>query len=380
MFATLGRKVLSFSGVEFHLSRACLTGLTFWIVSTGTASAHVKWFCAYNVAGQPRGLESVLCEDFELLVVLALLGLYVTSLVECSFLGEAISRALDGVTGRLQPYTELMIRIICGFFFVSIWAVGGILLTPELKSTSPVVSILHLLIAAGVLSRRTMPISAVGIGIVFIIAVRNYGLFHLADYPIFLGIAAYLALTSLQRTLFGLAPLDVVRYAAGATLMWASVEKWAYPEWAFPLFGDHPNLAMGFDREFYMRAAGVVEFALAFALIWTPLLRRCAAATLLGFFISACFEFGKIDTIGHSAIIAILFAILLDNRRIEKDDVTLPLLAPAGFCAALVVVLFIYYAGHAALFNTVLQAELRQTTSATGRIDPWLEAGRLNAA
>src|SRR5262249_6544683 len=149
----------------------------------------------------------------------------------------------------------------------------------------------------------TMPLSALGIAVVFATAVWNYGLFHLADYPIFLGVAGYLALTGLRKNLFGVAPLDVVRYATGATLMWASIEQWAYPEWTFPLCIEHPNLAMGFGTEFYMRAAGMVEFALAFALVWTPLIRRCAAAALLGFFISACFEFGKVDTIGHSAII-----------------------------------------------------------------------------
>ena len=40
-----------------------------------SASAHVKWFCAFDVAGQPRGLENVLCPDFELLAGLSLLGL-----------------------------------------------------------------------------------------------------------------------------------------------------------------------------------------------------------------------------------------------------------------------------------------------------------------
>ena len=57
--------------------------------------------------------------------------------------------------------------------------------------------------------------------------------------------------------------------------MWASVEKWAYPEWSYPLFATHPDMAMGFDPAFFMRAAGVVEFAMSFALIWTPLVRRC---------------------------------------------------------------------------------------------------------
>ena len=35
------------------------------LAGTDSASAHVKWFCAYDVAGQPRGLEQVLCQNFE---------------------------------------------------------------------------------------------------------------------------------------------------------------------------------------------------------------------------------------------------------------------------------------------------------------------------
>ena len=44
-------------------------------VAASAASAHVKWFCAFDVAGQPRGLENVLCPDFELLFGLSVLAL-----------------------------------------------------------------------------------------------------------------------------------------------------------------------------------------------------------------------------------------------------------------------------------------------------------------
>jgi hypothetical protein len=155
----------------------------------------------------------------------------------------------------------------------------------------------------------------------------------------------------LQKKPFDIGPLDIIRYATAITLMWASVEKWAYPEWSFPIFISHPGIALGFDSEFYMRAAGVVEFTLAFALLWTPLVRRYAATVLAGMFIAACLEFGKIDAIGHSAIIAALFAIIGDNRRVENDR-RVPLLAPVGLCAALAATLFTYYAGHASIFNT----------------------------
>ena len=48
------------------------------------------------------------------------------------------------------------------------------------------------------------------------------------------------------RDFFGLRPLDVARWAAGLTLMWASVEKWAYPDWTYPLLQKSPSLTMGF--------------------------------------------------------------------------------------------------------------------------------------
>ena len=136
------------------------------------------------------------------------------------------------------------------FFFIAIWGLGGVLLTPELKTNSTLIGIIQLGIAAGMVSRRTMPLSALGIFTLYAVAVWNYGVFHLADYPVFLGVAAYLALTGLQKNFFGARPIDVLRWAAGITLMWASIEKWAYPEWSYPLFigqaGNVDGLYAGF--------------------------------------------------------------------------------------------------------------------------------------
>jgi hypothetical protein len=350
MFRSQRRDVVSASRAIGRLAKAAI-GLSCWVLGTREASAHVKWFCAYDAAGQPRGLENVLCQDFELLLGVALLWIFTGCVIERTSLGELMARSLDRFTEGLRLHTEDMIRAVCGFFFISLWAIGGIILTPELKTASALVGPLQLAIAIGLLSRRTMPLSAAGIVVLFGLAVRDYGTFHLADYPIFLGIAVYLGLTGLQKDLFGVSPLDVVRYATAVTLMWASVEKWAYPEWSFPLLIEHPGITLGFDSEFYMRAAGMVEFTLAFALAWTPLVRRIAATVLLGMFISACFEFGKLDVIGHSAIIVVLVAILSDNRPIAADY-RAAWLAPAGLCGALTVTLFAYYVGHAAIFNT----------------------------
>ncbi len=42
--------------VAAALSLACVLDM----ILAGPASAHIKWFCAYDVASQPVGLENVL--------------------------------------------------------------------------------------------------------------------------------------------------------------------------------------------------------------------------------------------------------------------------------------------------------------------------------
>jgi len=322
-------------------------------VLAGSASAHVKWFCAYNVAGQPDGLENVLCPDFEFLTGLSILALMTGSVLEGTPIGIAMLHAFDRATRLIRENIETIFRAGCAFFFITIWGAGGILLTPELQTSSAIVGAIQLGIAAGMLSRRTMPLSALGIFVLFGIGVWEYGAFHLADYPIFLGVAAYLALVGGQTNFFGNRPIDVLRWTAGITLMWASIEKWAYPEWSYPLFIQHPQMTLGFTPDFFMRAAGAVEFALAFALMWTPLVRRVGAVMLTAMFVSAVPEFGKIDLIGHSLIVVALVGIIADDGGKAwrlRDSWLLPL----GYAASLAIFLASYYAAHAVLFGTTI--------------------------
>ncbi|GJE58946.1 hypothetical protein [Methylobacterium trifolii] len=336
------------------LSAAALA-LPLGLLATGEASAHVKWFCAFDVAGQPRGLEQVLCADFEWLAALSILCLMFGCLAEGTPLGTSLLNALDRVTTRLRTDTELLVRATLGFFFVSLWTLGGIILTPELKTDASWIPWLQLAIAACLIWRRTMPLAGAGIVFLFGFATWQYGAFHLADYPVFLGVAAYLILTGLDRTLYGIRPIDVVRAAAAVTLMWASVEKWAYPDWTAPLLAAKPAMTLGASPELFMKAAGVIEFTLAFALIWTPLVRRTAAIILAAIFVSAVFEFGKVDMIGHSGIIVVLIGIAADDRRVAatRRDVVL---APAYYGAALAGFLALYYVGHSLLFAPLTAA------------------------
>ena len=114
----------------------CLLALLFAVTSTANASAHVKWFCAYDVAGQPLELSNVLCQDFEILIFVAAVGLLAGCFLEKTPLGEAMLRSMDRVTIGIRLHTEEMVRAFCFFFFIGVWTLGGILLTPELTSKS----------------------------------------------------------------------------------------------------------------------------------------------------------------------------------------------------------------------------------------------------
>ena len=339
--------------VKSHIATLCGASVAGVAALSGSAEAHVKWFCAFSVAGQPDGLSNVLCQDFEVLSAIAVGALVFGALVDRSFIGAALNRALDRVFALLAVRPDVPVRAGVGLLMVSVWCLGGVLLTPELKTASPYIPWLQLAIGAGLIDRRTYIVSALGIVVLFGTALSSYGAFHLADYPIFLGIAAYLGALGLNKTIFGQRPLDVLRWSLAVTLMWASVEKWAYPEWTFPLFATHPDMTMGFDPAFYMRAAGVVEFALAFALTLTHFTRRCASIMLAAIFITAIFGFGKIDAIGHAGVIGVLFAMMFDDAKAEAS-VRQVVLLPAKFGAALATFIGIYYVAHAMIYGTTI--------------------------
>src|SRR3954470_22898176 len=91
-------------------SLRCTLASLFSVAGAQAASAHVKWFCAYNVAGQPRVLEQVLCQDFELLAGVAVFWLLAGCLLEGSPLGQSMVRALNRVTNLLRINSEVFVR------------------------------------------------------------------------------------------------------------------------------------------------------------------------------------------------------------------------------------------------------------------------------
>ena len=98
------------------------------------AQAHVKWFAPYIVGAPPRPVGATLRDGwFWLGIALALAFFVGARLVERGAWGAAALDGFDRLTrpvwGRLDDY----VRAIVAAFFVAVFSVGGIYLTPDLK-------------------------------------------------------------------------------------------------------------------------------------------------------------------------------------------------------------------------------------------------------
>jgi hypothetical protein len=308
----------AYSTIGWGLGAPCAV----WPVSP--AAAHVKWFNAdYCVSCQPDMLDHVFDHQWAWLWVLfGLVSLCV--FVIDRLCGDSADRWFDQIVQHFQVRPEDYLRVGLGVFLLCLWTQPGILLTPELRTSDPAISWFQLALAATTLSWRTTWIASCGVFALFGLALEEYGLFHLLDYPIFLGIAVYLAIHSLRFPSLKPFAGSVLVTAVSATLLWASFEKWAYWVWTMPVVAHHPEIRLGFNPKAYVILAGFVEFFLAYFLLSGRFVGRLAAVTLLLIFTAAIFDFGKIDAIGHLLIILSLVVIILQGKQPVTDIVTFP--------------------------------------------------------
>jgi hypothetical protein len=332
------------------------------------AEAHVKWFAPYIVDAAPQPIAATLTNMWFWTGIGLVLAFFLAALtVERTFVGRAILSGLDRMSAPLWSRSDDFMRSSIGAFFVAIFAVGGIYLTPDLKTDSEVISWAQLLIAACVFSRRTMPIAAAGIISLWVVALREYDLFHLLDYlALGVGVAAYLVMASSNDEKWRARRFMALRWGIAIALMWSSLEKFAYPNWFYPLVEEKPFLTFGMPRDVFIPMAGVSEFTLGFGLLWTPLVRRLSAVSLLLIFFTAVYPFGRIDLVGHALIMAALFLVAADPCREAKAIAvkvpnTFPRFGslasvPAGLAVAPVVLVSGYWGLHGVFYGAEYKA------------------------
>jgi len=332
------------------------------------AHAHVKWFVQFDLLCPPRSPWRVLSSN----PFITMAGLVVPLMYGVSWTDQRLSNTavwqsigwgplvarLEWLSAQIARMAPSFVRVAVGIFFFVLFCYGEFLITPELKTNAPWVRWLQLTMALLLIaSPRTAWLGALGVPVLYGAGVAKYGLFHMLDYPIFLGVAVYIVLWSVYGTRKAQLADAILRSFTAVTLLWAGIEKWAYPEWSFALLQQRPELTFGFSPEFYMIAAGFVEFCAAYLLIAGRFASRAAAVLLLAFFISAIIPFGMIDAVGHSGIIAVLLVLALgqDNIAAHIVDLNKPrttaLMHTAIFVSVLALLGAAYYGLHRVSFG-----------------------------
>ena len=144
-------------------ARRALIGLSgaVFVAASVPAQAHVKWFAPYIVGAPPQPIGATLTNVwFWTGIALVLVFFLATRAIEKSSAGETILRGMDRITDPLWKRLDDFVRVVIAAFFVAIFAVGGVYLTPDLKTPAEWVSWTQLLIAGLIFSRKTQPLAA----------------------------------------------------------------------------------------------------------------------------------------------------------------------------------------------------------------------------
>ncbi|HKP35574.1 MAG TPA: hypothetical protein VJT71_01860 [Pyrinomonadaceae bacterium] len=290
---------------------------------------HVKWFAPFNVHAMPKPVGEVLNGTFIKFFLVSALLIAIFFFTDRTIYRRGLLSALDARLRKLDDFSILILRLAAAVFLISVWAWymaygTSFYVTPELRTTARFVPWFQLALAICALVRPALPVVGIGLLLLFCLAVRSYGVFHLLDYMIFLGLGYFFTVANIERGNWRKSGFIVLYAATGITLLWAAMEKFGYPEWSYELLSAHSDMLLGMTPQTYMLLAGFMEFGLAFVLLGAASIAgRLVALGLQGIFMLAIFKFGMLDAIGHLMIIAILLVLFVRGPTSAREILVL---------------------------------------------------------
>lgn len=346
-------------GLGTRASRGALFALLAAFL-TVPAQAHVKWFAECDITKAPLPIGQVLTGTFVKFFLASVFGIYLFFLADRYIYKKGYLAAWDQRLRRFDAFSIRIMRISASVFFISLglWHLKfgeSFYLTPELRTNLAYVPWLHLALGLCALSCYTMPITGIGIIVLYGGAMHHYGVYHMLDYTIFLGIGYFFLVANIRRGQWMKSGFIVLFAGTGLTLVWAAVEKFVYPQWSYPILQGNPDMLVGMSPHLFMIASGFIEFNLAFVVLGaTSVVGRMVALGLQSFFVLGIFKFGVVDAVGHLMIIAILFILVLrgptDARNMlvlrDKSVWTEAYFMTGLYYLAFVTIFILYYGLH----------------------------------
>jgi len=333
--------------------------LPFIFVST-YANAHVKWFVEFDVTESPRQIGQVLMNPmFWGLLTLASVALLIVFSVDVLWTRRGTFDLVEKRFDLNPDVATSLMRIGTGVFFVALWLMGDVILTPELVTDAAFVSYIQFFTAFFTLFLSTLVLSALGVLALYVYGVTEYGIYHMLDYAIFLGVAAFLAITGSGNEKLMRHRLSILAFFMLFSFLWSAIEKFGYPQWFDPFLDENAFLTMGLPRDFFLMAAAFVEFTLVYVLLTGRNMVVLGAIALNALIIAGALYFGKVDALGHFLVMVILVIMTI------KGTETVQLIAykegrsalvqggymVLGYWTSLALFFGLYYGIHAAIYQ-----------------------------
>lgn len=270
---------------------------------------HVKWF-AGDLEWTPQPIGKVITPAFLFwfsftLVVLLIVSRYNTALVHISAV-----RKVHSFLNKLKRF-HLSIMRVGLVIALLLQLITGAYLAPTFQIETWWVYALLIIAILGLLHCATLAVSGLAIGILYVIALTDYGMFHVLDYMFYLGVIYYLLVANTRWKRTG---IPILYVWTGLSLAWLAMEKLTLAKLACSLMHEYGIPSLGFTVEDFVLISAFIELGLAWAFI-VGIMNRFTALLLTGLFLLTTTVFGFTEIVGHMVMHKILLIFLIVGRN-----------------------------------------------------------------
>lgn len=287
----------------------------FFVMMGTTAYAHVKWFTNETPIKAP--IEEIISPLFMIVsLVTALIISILPQLTEKVSHVSWIKKA-DEKISKGRKYTPLILRVGVSIGFL-IQCGYKSMLAPEVHLTTVgfylmILTIVCLWFPYG-WSLKIASLSIVGM---YLLGVKEMGMFHMVDYLFYLAIAAALFV---QKTKYKHIGMPALYLGTGLSLCWVAVEKWIYPMMTMDVMVEHHIPTFGFSIKTFIVLSAFIEFVVGY-LMMVGVLNRLLSVVLTGLFILTTTVFGGVEVSGHFIIHVILVVFIIEGTSFYKPPI-----------------------------------------------------------